>query len=1027
MDRQEGAVYISYGTRDAAEAACEEMNGETVDGGPLLVELQSQHGVDATPSQTSFSAASTGATTATEVKGQTNSVKRKLTSIPLSVDEQDKQESGRSDLPRRFSFKLSDNVDTGLSASVLAVNSAMIDVKNLPRLPSDSQSLFQPVRYGLDLSSAHSAMLSTLPVSPSGLPVPPVTHNAALQHHKAGDGKNTTTTTDSNRQSTTASETSTPSTSVSEKAETKSSLPCTAQTLREKKCAPTDGQLRVISKKADKVPSVCAPMSKLRQAATGPALRPTLPKPSLKQSQTQPIMLSQAAMLIDKASQDERVYVSPPPTIRHTQTARAAASVLKTTSPYPYPANATNIQRSKHLSKTAVSRASRSPPPITQQATKIAPTAPLSPSNREKSGSTSEEESSERNPFKEALARRPSPVKRADKPPSPQPADPKRKKAVVVSETIECSHLTSKRILFSKHRTQLRALQESHGVWLRGEEVDGTALSVTGETKSVQQVKSEVIALERSVQASISCETFTISCALLPCLADPDTVASLQSVEKQNAVDFAVPTVNCRMSLVECHQSLKDKLTETKGPLSLSQVQGFVERRPGYFWKVRHITTGEMVGFEDEVNEKINKAYTERELTCSFVYNSHAYVLDFSKMTLTDQTLEGQVHGLVKEPLWCRYVDDDFGYKPLRGGISDILESIFQQGAPGLIAIEGQQCVVDFDSTPMQAYSSAGESCVIQRQPELEPSNLVPVLTLRVRGLAENLAPAEKEFHQILQNKISTETLAIPLKIQDKVTRLLLVGIARQYCVQCVPDEDQSVLNISGTKEVVGEVHRLLLQETVRIMSVSDTPGDHALTPPNWEPQTSDVQLCPVTKDSPEWTHVEELMKQSLPGVRIEAVERIQNKHLWQKYSFFRRAMQRRMNGRDINEKELFHGTRSNAPSLIYDSDKGFDFRFGSSDCLWGQGSYFAVKASYSDRSYAYHLPSGKKQLILASVATGESKFMNKREKLSVPPLKPGSTKERYDTIKAVTGESEVYVVYDHEKAYPAYLISYRT
>ena len=64
-------------------------------------------------------------------------------------------------------------------------------------------------------------------------------------------------------------------------------------------------------------------------------------------------------------------------------------------------------------------------------------------------------------------------------------------------------------------------------------------------------------------------------------------------------------------------------------------------------------------------------------------------------------------------------------------------------------------------------------------------------------------------------------------------------------------------------------------------------------------------------------------MKES---VRIETIQRIQNKHLWQKYTFFRRVIQRRMDGRDINEKELFHGTRSNRPSMIYESEKGFDF-----------------------------------------------------------------------------------------------------
>jgi hypothetical protein len=43
----------------------------------------------------------------------------------------------------------------------------------------------------------------------------------------------------------------------------------------------------------------------------------------------------------------------------------------------------------------------------------------------------------------------------------------------------------------------------------------------------------------------------------------------------------------------------------------------------------------------------------------------------------------------------------------------------------------------------------------------------------------------------------------------------------------------------------------------------------------------------------------------------------------------------------------LWHGTRENKPSLIYDSQEGFDKRF-SSKGMWGEAIYFAVNASYS-------------------------------------------------------------------------------
>ena len=50
----------------------------------------------------------------------------------------------------------------------------------------------------------------------------------------------------------------------------------------------------------------------------------------------------------------------------------------------------------------------------------------------------------------------------------------------------------------------------------------------------------------------------------------------------------------------------------------------------------------------------------------------------------------------------------------------------------------------------------------------------------------------------------------------------------------------------------------------------------------------------------------------------------------------------------------------------IYMSEKGFDFRFAKRG-LWGEGTYFAVSAQYSD-AYAYELSGGRRQFFLALV-----------------------------------------------------------
>ena len=129
-----------------------------------------------------------------------------------------------------------------------------------------------------------------------------------------------------------------------------------------------------------------------------------------------------------------------------------------------------------------------------------------------------------------------------------------------------------------------------------------------------------------------------------------------------------------------------------------------------------------------------------------------------------------------------------------------------------------------------------------------------------------------------------------------------------------------------------------------------------------------------------------------------------------------------------INELSLFHGTGRHEPSDIYGGDSSFDMRF-SRDGMWGRGNYFAVNASYSN-SYSYKAEGGVRQMLVAYVLTGHSKYCPSDSGLTKPPMLPGpqgdtSIKRRYDSVSGDTRGSKVYITYDNDKAYPAYLITY--
>ena len=49
---------------------------------------------------------------------------------------------------------------------------------------------------------------------------------------------------------------------------------------------------------------------------------------------------------------------------------------------------------------------------------------------------------------------------------------------------------------------------------------------------------------------------------------------------------------------------------------------------------------------------------------------------------------------------------------------------------------------------------------------------------------------------------------------------------------------------------------------------------------------------------------------------------------------------------------DLYHGTSENSPSLIIESEEGFDTR-KSKKGVWGEAIYFAVNSSYSHK-YAF-------------------------------------------------------------------------
>eukprot|EP01127_Copromyxa_protea_P019900 TRINITY_DN6552_c0_g1_i1.p1 TRINITY_DN6552_c0_g1~~TRINITY_DN6552_c0_g1_i1.p1 ORF type:complete len:946 (+),score=151.03 TRINITY_DN6552_c0_g1_i1:32-2869(+) len=253
-----------------------------------------------------------------------------------------------------------------------------------------------------------------------------------------------------------------------------------------------------------------------------------------------------------------------------------------------------------------------------------------------------------------------------------------------------------------------------------------------------------------------------------------------------------------------------------------------------------------------------------------------------------------------------------------------------------------------------------------------------------------------------------------------------------------------TMIQMNDKTKVSRKVRRDLVKESVstprtsKISTVQSptpisniSPKDITMACPLVEGQQANLDLIKITKGTQEWKTVEDRFNQTMLGKgTITELVRVSNKNLWKKFVLEReQVMEKNANESSITyTRLLFHGTRNTSPSNIYNSESGFMMQFCSKG-MWGIGTYFAEKAVYS-HDYCHPTADGKKQIFLAVVITGDTHDCPPDRNLKVPPerktKKTDMAVERYDSVTGITNGSRVYIVYENNKAYPLYLITYR-
>ena len=620
---------------------------------------------------------------------------------------------------------------------------------------------------------------------------------------------------------------------------------------------------------------------------------------------------------------------------------------------------------------------------------------------------------------------------------------------------ITCTPLTAS-ILATKWKEALEELGKKYQVTLTPKH---NCVRVWGPREQVAAVELCLQSLLERVEGEVSVKDCELPGHSVPLFEQDSAVEKVQSIEANHGVEFRVlraPPNSTPVDLTSFCQDVKqcfiptDQNGSSTSLPTCSQLDWYLNEEPqsppaptATTWQWQNDSGTGFTPYTPDVSSKLSRAFVDSPSESVAVnIGSYQYSIDLSTMTQTN-IVSGRARSIRPAPSeggtvsvqWF-YTNDEGDFVAYAAELSDEMEQMFQSKVGRPIIVSDRVYTLNFtDMTQCNVLTLHTRKIERRVTSNSEESgdhlpSVQRVLTLQASGLPESLDPCIKELRELVKRATVQKECQLNCE-SSKSFKTELVKNMNKYFVTAELMED--CLRLTGMPRYVERVHLLAEQQMLsnREQMMGGGGGGEFQPPVHWSPQSKEVVVEVVRPNSEEWNEEVGKVRKTLRGASVVRLERIQNKWLWERYSFARKRMLKTNKGH-VNEKHLFHGTRGTPPEKVFRSEKGVDFRF-SREGLWGTGSYFAVNASYSD-PYAYSTPGGinEKQMFICQVLAGDSynAETNTDRSLRQPPLKSGqisgSFEERYDSVKGYTKGSHVYVVYDHEKVYPAYLVTYR-
>ncbi|KAL7638083.1 UNVERIFIED_CONTAM: hypothetical protein RMT77_011708 [Armadillidium vulgare] len=177
-----------------------------------------------------------------------------------------------------------------------------------------------------------------------------------------------------------------------------------------------------------------------------------------------------------------------------------------------------------------------------------------------------------------------------------------------------------------------------------------------------------------------------------------------------------------------------------------------------------------------------------------------------------------------------------------------------------------------------------------------------------------------------------------------------------------------------------------------------------------------------VAPQSPEYLYFKRMVEKSL-SVQNFTLERIENIYLWKTYQIKKAQMlaSHTNNTTSLNEQYLFHGTSKSAIDKI--CEQNLDWRLYGTNIgnAFGKGIYFSSSAAVSN-SYAANDENGFKWMLIILVLVGKACVGDST--IVIPPVNP-STKTRFDSTVECAINPYIFVKYNLDDYYPAYIVKY--